>query len=103
MNCCETCSSYGVQTVAISINNQNTNVCFTCLEEWEKQNPDNRLCEICNKNISKINILKHNKRKYHNQLLENMHKRQYINKILNQKFEGNISSIVASYLFLLII
>jgi len=49
MNCCETCSSYGVQTVAISINNQNTNVCFTCLEEWERQNPDNRICEIWNK------------------------------------------------------
>jgi len=69
------------------------------MDKLKEQRQGVVFCEICNKNISKINILKHNKRKSHNQLLENMHKRQYINKILNQKFEGNISSIVASYLF----
>ena len=45
---CDVCSTYGVQTVAIKSDNSgtNTNVCFVCLDEWEKQK---RLCERCNK------------------------------------------------------
>ena len=69
------------------------------MDKLKEQRQGVVFCDVCQKYISKINILKHNKRKYHNQLLENMHKRHYINKILNQKFEGHISSIVASYLF----
>ena len=33
---CEVCSAYGVQTVAIKLNKTNTLICFTCLDERNK-------------------------------------------------------------------
>ena len=56
-------------------------------------------CSICNKNISKINYLKHQRRKVHIQLWENSQKRNYIDKLLSQKFDCNISGLIASYVY----
>ena len=53
------------------------------------------LCSVCAKSISKINILKHKNTKNHKLLEE----KKNIYEILSHKFDDNISSIIASYMF----
>ena len=56
-------------------------------------------CSLCDKYISKINILKHQRRKVHIQLFEISQKRNYIDKILSQKFDSGISKLIASFIY----
>lgn len=67
------------------------------IEELKEKRTGLIFCEACNKNISKINIMKHYKRRTHILQDEDLRQRKYMNRVLNQKFDSNISSIIASF------